>query len=523
MSQVRRVRAEAPQAREQETVREGVRIYAEVADLLDGRTLEIVARRRTSSTRRRGWLVRRALVAADVLGLLLAFGIAEAAFLADSSAVDRLGPAIEVLVFVSTLPVWILMAKVHGLYRHDEERADHSTVDDFVGVLHVVTIGAWLVFAAGTLSGVADPDLLKIALFWVAAIAFMTAGRALARAFCHTRVAYLQNAIIVGAGDIGQLIGRKLLQHPEYGINVVGFIDAHPKERRPDLDHLTVLGPPEQLEHFVRLLDVERVIIAFSNERYDELLDAIRMVTDLGVQVDIVPRLFEVIPPGSSTHSVEGIPLVALPPRRLSSSARCAKRVTDVVFAGLALFVLAPLFLLIAISIKGESPGPVVFRQTRRGRGERTFEMYKFRTMVADADDRKHEVEHLNLHATNGREPQMFKIRDDPRITRCGRVLRRFSLDELPQLINVLKGDMSLVGPRPLILEEDELVQAWARKRLQLKPGITGLWQVLGRSEIPFDEMTKLDYLYVATWSLGRDFQLIGRTIPQVIRGRGAY
>ncbi len=523
MSSITERGREAALAAEHETIRESIRIYGLIADVLDERTLDIVARRRKAAARRRGWLVRRMLILADVVGLLLAFAVAQAPFLGGSTAVDRVGVGIEALVFVSTLPLWILTAKLHGLYRHDEERADHSTVDDFVGVLHVVTIGAWLVFAVGTLSGVADPDISKLALFWLAAIVFMTSGRALARAFCRTRVSYLQNTIIVGAGEVGQLVGRKFLQHAEYGINVVGFVDSSPKERRPDLEHLALLGPPEHLPSIVRLFDVERVVIAFSNDSHEELLNIIRQVGDLGVHVDIVPRLFEVMTPGLWTHSVEGVPLVALPPCRLSRSARWVKRWMDLVLAGAGLTLLAPVFALFALLIKHGSPGPVFFRQVRRGHGDRTFQIYKFRTMTDDAEERKPEMGHLNIHAKNGDDPRMFKVPNDPRITRFGRFLRRYSLDELPQLINVLKGEMSLVGPRPLILDEDEHVLAWARKRLELKPGITGLWQVLGRSEIPFEEMTKLDYVYVATWSLGRDLQLMGRTIPQLLRGRGAY
>jgi lipopolysaccharide/colanic/teichoic acid biosynthesis glycosyltransferase len=165
----------------------------------------------------------------------------------------------------------------------------------------------------------------------------------------------------------------------------------------------------------------------------------------------------------------------------------------------------------------------VFFRQTRVGIGDRTFQMYKFRTMEVDADARKGEVAHLNMHAENGGDGRMFKVPDDPRTTEFGRFLRRYSLDELPQLLNVLKGDMSLVGPRPLILDEDRQVEDWARKRLFVKPGITGLWQVLGRSDIPFEEMTRLDYLYVINWSLGGDLSLMLKTIPAIFRARRAY
>jgi exopolysaccharide biosynthesis polyprenyl glycosylphosphotransferase len=508
---------------EDETIRESIRVFGQIADVLDERTLDILARRRRSSIKHRGRLVGRVLLLTDVLALCLAFALAELPFLGDSVAPDQVGLYAEGLLFLSTLPIWIATAKVYGLYSHDVQRADHSTVDDFVGVFHVVTIGAWVIFAGGTLSGIVDPNLLKIALFWLLAIVLITLGRALARAFCRTRIAYLQNAIIVGAGEVGQLVGRKLLHHPEYGINVVGFVDSAPKERRSDLQHLTLLGPPDRLPSLVRLFDVERVVIAFSNDSHDQLLDVARTASELGIQVDIVPRLFELIPPGVATHTIEGVPLVALPPMRLSLSARFVKRAMDILLASMGLVVLAPLFAVIALRIKLDSRGPVFFRQVRRGRGGETFRIYKFRTMVNDAEERKQEIAHLNIHAKNGGEARMFKAPDDPRVTGCGKWLRRYSLDELPQLINVVSGEMSLVGPRPLILDEDQHVTTWARKRLQLRPGITGLWQVLGRSDIPFEEMTKFDYLYVATWSLGRDLRLIGRTIPQLMRSRSAY
>ena len=175
---------------------------------------------------------------------------------------------------------------------------------------------------------------LKLALFWALAIALITLGRAAARTFCRTRITYLQNAVIVGAGEVGQLIGRKLLQHPEYGINLVGFVDAEPKERRPDLEHLTLLGPPERLATIIRLFDVERVLIAFSNESHDATLELIRSLKDLDVQIDIVPRLFDIVGTEIGIHTVEGLPLLGLRPLRLSASSQMLKRGMDVCLAG---------------------------------------------------------------------------------------------------------------------------------------------------------------------------------------------
>jgi lipopolysaccharide/colanic/teichoic acid biosynthesis glycosyltransferase len=199
------------------------------------------------------------------------------------------------------------------------------------------------------------------------------------------------------------------------------------------------------------------------------------------------------------------------------------KRGLDLVVSSAALLVLSPVLLGIALAIKLDSRGPVMFRQTRRGKAEGVFRIYKFRTMTVDAEERKYELAHLNMHLSPGGDPRMFKIPDDPRVTRVGNFLRRTRLDELPQLLNVVKGEMSLVGPRPIILDEDQHVAGWARRRLDLRPGMTGLWQVLGASDIPFDEMTKLDYRYVTNWSLAEDLRLIMLTIPSILRRRAAY
>lgn len=491
------------------------------AEPVDASRLQLVTGRRSPGIRGRGWLIRRMLLLADLLGLSAAFVVAQT--LLAPSSLGGIEVAYEYVFFAATLPFWVIFAKLYGLYDRDEERADHSTADDLVSVFHLVTVGAWGLYAGASLTGAADPNLARLAAFWGLAIALIGLGRSIARAYCRRQHAYLQNAIIVGAGDVGQLVARKLIQHPEYGINLVGFADDRPKERRGDLGWLTLLGPSTQLPELIAEFDVERVIIAFSNDSHEELLALIRSIKDLDVQIDIVPRFFEIVGANMQIHTVEGLPLVSLPPLRLSRSSRLLKSSIDVALAGLGLLLLSPVLLLIAAAIKLDSRGPVLFRQVRMGSGGRTFRILKFRTMVADAEERKQELAHLNVHAQNGGDARMFKLGDDPRITRVGAFLRRYSLDELPQLVNVLRGEMSLVGPRPLILSEDAHVADWARDRLNLKPGVTGLWQVLGRSDIPFDEMTKLDYLYVTSWSMWGDLRLILRTLPALFRARQAY
>jgi len=220
--------------------------------------------------------------------------------------------------------------------------------------------------------------------------------------------------------------------------------------------------------------------------------------------------------PGATIDHLEGITLIGLNTPSLARSARMLKRAMDIAGASFLLIVTAPLWIVAAILIKLESPGPILFRQERIGRGGRPFELAKFRSMTADAEARR---EALLAHS---RQSSWLDLEHDPRITRVGRFLRLSSLDELPQLWNVLRGDMSLVGPRPLIEEEDRNVSGWARGRLDLTPGMTGVWQVFGRTRIPFEQMIMLDYLYVANWSLWTDITLLIRTLPVILSRRGA-
>jgi exopolysaccharide biosynthesis polyprenyl glycosylphosphotransferase len=241
----------------------------------------------------------------------------------------------------------------------------------------------------------------------------------------------------------------------------------------------------------------------------------LRRCQELGLKVSVVPEMFDVMGPSVEVDEVEGMTVLGLNPPVLSRSSRMLKRTMDIVGGAVAVLLALPLLAVVAIAVKVDSPGPVFFRQHRMGRGGRRFRLVKFRTMVADAEARRDAL------LADSDDPDWLKIEHDPRITRVGRFLRQTSLDELPQFWNVLVGDMSLVGPRPLIESEDRLVEGWGRARLDLTPGITGLWQVLGRTNIPFKEMVKLDYLYVTNWSLWTDVRLILRTLPAVITRRG--
>lgn len=496
-------------------------VFEDLRTRVSPRTVEILEHRDSSpSYRRRGWLVRRALLGADVFGLSVAFVASELVY--HLGRRGTFGAFFEVLLFLGALPVWILAAKIQGLYERDEERTDHSTTDDVGGVVQMVTVGMWSIYAFAWLTRAAQPPFSKVFLFWVLAVVAIPVSRALARALCRRHILYVQNAVILGAGTIGQTVALKFVNHPEYGVNVAGFVDTEaPSTLERGLEHVAYLGPAELLDAFIDLLDVERVVVAFPQVGQDETLDVVRQLGLRGVQVDIVPRLYDLISPGLGIHSVEGLPLIGLTPPRMSRSSLMLKRGFDVIVAGAALTLLAPLFPIVAWRIKRESNGPVFFRQQRMGYDDRPFEILKFRTMVANADSRKSELAHLNRYSNGNGGGQMFKVDGDPRVTRVGRQLRRRFFDELPQLINVLRGDMSLVGPRPLILEEDGHVDEWGRRRLALKPGMTGSWQVLGRNAIGFEEMVRLDYIYVSNWSLWQDFRLICRTVPLVLKGDG--
>jgi exopolysaccharide biosynthesis polyprenyl glycosylphosphotransferase len=487
----------------------------------DARTARLPERRRT--VRRRGWVMRRMLLLADLVGLSLAF-VGSAVLYGSRGAVDHVTSGQEFALFFLSLPVWVAVAKLHGLYERDDERADHSTVDDVVGVLHIVTIGAWLFLIASVGTGFADPDLLKLGTFWAFGLVFVTTGRALARALCRRSVSYLQNTIIVGAGEVGQLVARKLIKHPEYGLNLVGFVDADPKQRRGDLEHLTVLGAPDQLRELIDLLDVERVVVAFSNESEAETVMLVRSLREIGVQIDVVPRLFDLVGPKVGIHTVEGLPLVGLPPARMTPSSRLLKRGLDVALASLALLVTAPLFAFVAWRVKRDSPGPVFFRQRRLGLNMREFTALKFRTMKLDTDDSVHRsyIERTLQGGGTLNGNGIFKLDRSDSVTRSGRWLRKTSLDELPQLINVLRGDMSLVGPRPCIEYETEHFAPHHFERFLVPAGLTGLWQVTARANSTFAEALDMDVSYVRGWSLGLDLRLLCRTPFQLLRQRGA-
>ncbi len=480
----------------------------------DVRTLEILRRRRAVGRKAtRGWFVRRLLASADVLAILIAF-----------AAVQFVGgqpfSGVATLTFVLCLPGWVLLAKLYGLYDHDDERTYHTTIDEFGGIFHLVTIGTCFLVAVGWVTTHVAPQTGPTLAFWAAALVLVPCARMAARRVSRSSLRYLQNTVIVGAGDVGQLVARKIQQHPEYGINLIGFVDATPKTRRPGVDQVPMMGVPEDLATLVEAYDVERVIVAFSRETSEATVEVIRRLNERDIQIDIVPRLFELVGTTVDMHTIEGLPLVGLPPARPNRSSRLIKRTIDLIGASIGLVVAAPLFAYAAWRIPRESPGPVLFRQDRVGLHEQEFSCLKFRTMRSDIDQTVHR-EYVRRTMNSDVAPNengLFKLNRDDAITPFGRFLRRTSLDEVPQLINVLRGDMSLVGPRPCLRYETEHFEHYHFDRFQVPPGLTGLWQVTARANSTFGEALDMDVAYAHGWSLGLDLRLLFLTPLQVLK-----
>lgn len=466
--------------------------------------------------RRRGWVVRRLLLAADAVGLTAALVLA-LAVAGDRGVVEQWR---DLVLFVLTLPCWVIFAKLQGLYDHDEERTDHSTVDDIAGVFHFVTVGTWVVGTVAWMFHVTDSSFRALVIFWAIALVLVTLARVSARALARITPAYVQNTLIVGADDVGQLIARKILHHPEYGLNLVGFIDGTVPDLREDIAHVPFVGAPDAVPQVVRDLDVERVIIAFPRADENGARDNIRALRDIDVQVDIVPRLHDIVGSNVSLHTLEGLPLIGLPALRIARSSRLIKRTIDVVIAGTGLLLLAPLFAFVAWRIRRDSAGPALFRQKRLGQNMRSFTALKFRTMKVGTSPEVHR-EHVRCTATSAALPSsngLYKLDRDEAVTRTGRWLRRTSIDELPQLVNVLRGEMSLVGPRPCIPYELEHFEPHHFERFLVPAGLTGLWQVTARAHATFGEALDMDVAYVRAWSLGLDMRLLLRTPIQVAR-----
>jgi exopolysaccharide biosynthesis polyprenyl glycosylphosphotransferase len=464
--------------------------------------------------RRREHKLVRYFLGSDFLALALAAGL--------TLILHRTGaaPPLDMALWMAgTIVLVIFVFAFYRLYERDREQISVSTLDEVGDFFNALTLVCFIELSLGQafeLNGLRAVGPIGVLIFWIFALTSLPLARGFVRGIVVPLLNNPQNTVIIGAGQVGQTIARKIRKHPEYNLRLVGFLDDDPQPLDVDLEELRVLAGESALVDTIRRYRVGRVILAFSKRPQDRVLETIREAGLKDVHLSIVPRYFEILAANIGLADVDGMPVMDLPAARLSRLARTTKRGFDLVVSLLLILLLLPLLIAIAIAIKLDSRGPVFFRQPRTGRDEKPFRIFKFRTMVDGAEQQRGEL--LEENEVAG---PLFKIRDDPRVTRVGGWLRRVSLDELPQLLNVVKGEMSLVGPRPFVVYEDQKIAGWARRRLDLTPGMTGVWQVLGRNDITFDEMVRLDYLYVTNWSPWWDIKLLIRTIPIVFFRRG--
>jgi exopolysaccharide biosynthesis polyprenyl glycosylphosphotransferase len=451
--------------------------------------------------------LRRALAAADVLAAAGAVVIVHAVASLPLVTLPDL-----------SVPAIIVLAKLLGRYDQEDVSIRRSTLDEVPSLFALASywVILWAVFHL-----VAEQELgagLGAALLWTATAGLLVIGHATARTVIRN-VTPRERVLIVGNAEPRVRLANSLATDPTARIDVVGFLPLEDERQLglpwPGVERRSRHQTFGDLERLVEELSVERVLLVPTTADSELMLDAVRSTLALGVNVSVVPRLFEVVGSAVDFDAVGGVTVLGIKQPGLSRSSRIVKRAMDLLGAGIGLMALSPLFAVVAIAIKLDTHGPVFFRQRRIGREGRAFEMLKFRSMIDGADAQREALAHLN--ETDG----LFKVRDDPRITRVGRLLRRTSVDELPQLINVLLGDMSLVGPRPLVVDEDSLVEGHHRERLTLAPGMTGPWQVLGPTRPPLAEMVKTDYLYATNWSLWADIKILLRTLGHVSARRG--
>ena len=436
------------------------------------------------------------------------------------------------------IPIRLLLLRYYDLYR---VRGEFSFVDDLARVFKATAIGSLLIIAATFMyrGGIAYRAFSYSRGIFLLDFVLVFAGVGLVRMLLRTgqivvrrRGINLIPTLIVGRGPEASLCIREMRARPELGYRVIGIVDNLPAGvyGSPTFEDVPVIGSLANLPEAIRESGANEVIISDPNVPGEALFDVmIQTGRRRGIEFRIAPTLLNCLPSKTEIDQLGSLPMVTLFRSPLSSGARIVKRTSDLIIATVALAILSPLWLLIALLIKLDSRGPALYKQERVGMDGRLFLFFKFRTMHADTDDathREYQRRYIsgdpNSNLGDDQKPA-FKLKTDDRVTRLGRVLRKTSLDELPQLFNVLRGDMSVVGPRPPIPYEVEAYELWHRKRLDMKPGITGLWQVSGRNRLPFDEMVRMDLYYIENWSLLLDIKIILQTLAVMWRAEDAY
>ena len=436
-------------------------------------------------------------------------------------------------LLILVLPLRVITLAYYDLYRL---RGEFSFVEDGVRVFKATAIGSLLIVAGAFLyrggfefrafsyaRGVFLLDFL-LALAGYLTVRFSVRGT---QTLARRKGLNLIPTLVVGRGAEASIFINEMRCRPELGYRVIGVVENSLSDPGPsEFEGVPVIGGLEELPDAIRESGANEVIIADSTVPGEALFDVMmRVGRRRGVEFRIAPSLFNFLPRKTEVDQIGALPMITLFRSPLSNVARLVKRALDLVIAFAATLIFLPLWILITLLIKLDSRGPIFYKQERVGMDGRVFLFYKFRTMRPDTNDASHrEFQRRYIAGQSEVDPAadgrpVYKLQADPRITRVGRWLRRLSLDELPQILNVLRGDMSVVGPRPPIPYEVESYELWHRKRLDMKPGMTGLWQVSGRNRLPFDEMVRLDLFYIGNWSLLLDLKIILRTLPVMLRG----
>jgi exopolysaccharide biosynthesis polyprenyl glycosylphosphotransferase len=458
---------------------------------------------------RRESLFRRSLLVADAAAIL---GALTLTVLVSS----RLIPLHLTWASLAGIPLLLVAAKTLGLYDRDETLLRKTTLDEAPKLLQLATLFTLVVWLSGRLVVVGTLDRREALFLWLALTALLILARATARRVA-LRIGEPERCLFIGDQRSAAMISPKLTGHSGINAKIVAHLDRD--QVAPWSTDAFSARRLAEIRDLAETLDVHRAIIAPGwgpNAEAGDTLNLVRTLKAVGVRVSVLPRMLEVVGSSVEFDDLHGVTLMGVRSFVLTRSSASLKRAFDLVGASMGLLIISPLLIAFALAIKLDSRGPVFFRQLRVGRYGNRFYMLKFRTMVKDADAMKD-----SLRAHNEAQEGLFKIAEDPRVTRVGRLLRQSALDELPQLLNILRGEMSLVGPRPLVIDEDCRIAGWNRRRLELMPGMTGPWQILGPARVPLKEMVALDYLYVASWSLWTDVKILLRTVPHVLARRG--
>ncbi len=457
-----------------------------------------------------------------LLDMLYVVALVPAAYwMRNAIPVHRRGPIVplsDYLPFLlSTLLLWIAAAwffRVHDSFRTRSAWPEIGRIGRALAAVALTHIAAVFLLRLHE-----DVSRLFFGIYFVVVFASLAASRLVLRSVARSARSRGYNSrvfAVVGSGDLARDVVKTVEEHPEWGYQFAGHVldGQGAGNPRPEL----VLGTLAQLGQILDDNVIDEVIFAVPRERLSHVEGAFRLCQEQGANARVCLDLFDMGGARVSMGEMDGLPMLSFASAPTDEVALFFKRAFDVVSSAAALLLLSPLLLGTAIAVRLDSPGPVFFRQTRVGKNGRHFKMLKFRSMHVDAEARLE-----SLRALNEASGPVFKMRNDPRVTRVGRFIRRTSLDELPQFLNVLAGEMSIVGPRPPVPSEVRQYQRWQRRRLSVKPGITCTWQVSGRSNISFDQWMKLDLEYIDTWSLWQDIQICFRTVPAVLLSRGAH